>query len=53
MEYVFEYVNELPIECRDIVQRFINEGLMSKRNDDKYHLDLQEIIVIIGRLGIV
>lgn len=53
MEYVFKCVDELPIECRAVVERFIQSGLISTRSDDKYHLDLLEIIIIIGRLGIV
>lgn len=53
MEYIFKTVDEVPEECTDIIKRLIEQGIITKRNDGYYHIDTKEIILIIGRLGII
>ncbi len=53
MEYIFKNVNEAPKECIDILKRLIEQGVISKRCDGNYHIDIMEIILIIGRLDII
>lgn len=53
MEYIFKTVDEVPEECADIIERLIKQGIISKRKDGYYHIDTKEIVLIIGRLGII